>query len=143
LRAWTPAHIREWVRELFDSLLDSLNDLESELTLIYGSLSEFHIVFDEQSSRINGIIDFGAAGLGDPAIDIAVLIYLYGETFCARIDRAYPEARSYLRRARCYAETFELLWALNEIETGDTKWFLCHIGTARDIKSFSLEEAWA
>ncbi|HVF88865.1 MAG TPA: phosphotransferase [Blastocatellia bacterium] len=140
---YLPPHAREWARSLFDSLLDCPGHFEYEPALIYGSLSEFHIVFDEERNRVNGIIDFGTAGLGDPAIDIAVLIYLYGETFCARLGKAYPEARSYLKRARHYAETFELLWALNGIETGDPRWFLSHIGTARGIRSFTPEEAWA
>ena len=95
-------------------------------------------MYDRQNNRINSIIDFGRAGLGDPAIDFAIVIQHYGESFLRRFHNEYPSKDSYLKLARFYAGTWELRWALIGIESGEISWFTCHIGDAKDIK-YDLE----
>ncbi|HSB11511.1 MAG TPA: hypothetical protein VLM38_18630 [Blastocatellia bacterium] len=58
---------------------------------------------------------------------------LDGESFLSRFYRSYPEAQSYIKRARFYARTIELRWVLNGIERNDPMWFTVHIGDAKDI----------
>jgi len=94
----------------------------------------YHIMFDAKCKRINGIIDFGCAGLGDPAIDLGVLIYHYGESFTDRLYEIYPEAETYLQRARFYAGAHELRWILAGIERTNVWWFAVHAGSAKDIR---------
>lgn len=127
-------HTREWAKKHFESFLDSKSNFEYESKLIHGDLGCYHILFDRKKNQINGIIDFGTSGLGDPAMDIGSLIYIYGEKFVSKFDKVYPEIYSYLKRARFYAETFELQWALSGIKSKDITWFLSHLGSAKDIK---------
>lgn len=126
-------HTREWAKNHFESFLDSKSNFDYEPKLIHGDLGCYHILFDRKRNRINGIIDFGTAGLGDPALDIGTLIYIYGEFFVSKFEKVYPETYSYLKRARFYAETFELQWALSGIKSKDITWFLSHLGSAKDI----------
>jgi aminoglycoside 2''-phosphotransferase len=126
-------HAREWARNHFESFLIDERNFEYEAKLIHGDLGPYHVMYDQQGNRVNGIIDFGCAGLGDPAIDFAILIQHYGESVLNRFYRVYPEIPTYMKRARFYAGTWELRWALIGIESGDISWFMCHIGDARDI----------
>lgn len=126
-------HTREWAKHHFESFLDAKSNFEYEPKLIHGDLGPYHILFDRQKNFINGVIDFGSSGLGDPAMDIATVIHIYGEFFLNRFDKIYPEISLYLKRARFYAETFELQWALSGISSKDITWFLGHLGSAKDI----------
>jgi aminoglycoside 2''-phosphotransferase len=127
-------HQREWVTEHFESHLANKSNFEYELKIVDTDIAPYHIMFDKQRKRINGIIDFGCAGLGDPAIDLGVVITSYGESFLSRFWKIYPEAENYLRRARFYAGAIELRWVLQGIERNDPIWFAVHIGSAKDMK---------
>jgi len=127
-------HVREWVTEHFESHLADRNNFEYELRMVDTDLPPYHVMFDRQRNRINGIIDFGCAGLGDPAIDLGVIIYHYGESFMDRLYRTYPEAEIYLKRARFYAGAHEVRWLLTGIEKNDLWWFAVHAGSAKDMK---------
>jgi aminoglycoside 2''-phosphotransferase len=94
----------------------------------------YHIMYDRRRRRISGIIDFGCAGLGDPAIDFGVIIYNYGESFMDRLYGVYPEAETYLKRARFYAGAHEVRWLLTGIERNDPWWFAVHVGGAKDVR---------
>lgn len=126
-------HTREWAKDHFKSFLDTKSNFDYEPKLIHGDLGPYHILFDRQKNCINGVIDFGSSGLGDPAMDLATVIHTYGESFLSRFENIYPELSSYLKRARFYAETFELQWALSGINSKDISWFLDHLGSAKDI----------
>jgi aminoglycoside 2''-phosphotransferase len=126
-------HLREWATEHFETHLADPGNFEYEWKLVDADLPPYHILFDRNRKRISGIIDFGCAGLGDPALDLGVLIYNYGETFVRRFWKVYPEAESYLKRARFYAGAQELRWLLTGIERDDPWWFSVHVGSAKDI----------
>ena len=125
-------HVREWVTEHFESHLSDKRNFEYELRMVDTDLPPYHILFDKQ--RISGIIDFGSAGLGDPAIDLGVIIYNYGESFLDRFYHVYPEAEAYLKRARFYAGAHEVRWLLTGIEKNNLWWFAVHVGSAKDVK---------
>ena len=127
-------HVREWATEHFESHLTDKRNFEYELRMVDTDISPYHILFDSQQRRITGIIDFGCAGLGDPAIDLGVIIYNYGETFLDRFHHVYPEAEAYLKRARFYAGAHEVRWLLTGIEKNDPMWFAVHVGSAKDTK---------
>ena len=126
-------HLREWVTEHFESHLADKTNFEYELKMVNSDIPPYHIIFDKQRKRINGIIDFGCAGLGDPATDFGVIIYNYGESFMNRFYEVYPEAESYLKRARFYAGAQEVRWLLTGIERNDPMWFAVHVGSAKDM----------
>lgn len=127
-------HVREWVTEHFETHLADRNNFEYQLKMVDTDIPPYHIMFDSERKRINGIIDFGCAGVGDPAIDFGVLIYNYGESFVNRFFRVYPDAESYLKRARFYAGAHEVRWLLTGLERQDPCWFAVHVGSAKDIK---------
>ncbi len=79
-------------------------------------------------------MDFGTAGIGDPAGDFACIIYNYGESFLKRMARFYPEIEEALDRARFWAGTLELEWILGGAQAKRLPYFLTHIGSAKDAK---------
>jgi aminoglycoside 2''-phosphotransferase len=63
-------HQRQWAEGLFDSVPGDEREFDYRPVLIHGDLGPYHILFDRASRRVSGIIDFGTAGLGDPATDL-------------------------------------------------------------------------
>ena len=63
---------------------------------------------------MTGVIDFGSAGFGDPAVDVAGLIASTGpgEVLIEKVRPTYPDVDGLLDRARIYRETFALQHAL-------------------------------
>lgn len=127
-------HAREWVTEHFESHLADGSNFEYERRMVDTDIPPYHIMYDRRRRRVNGIIDFGCAGLGDPAIDFGVIIYNYGESFMDRFYGVYPEAESYLKRARFYAGAHEARWLLTGVERNDPWWFAVHVGSAKDVR---------
>lgn len=127
-------HSREWATEHFESYLAERSNFEIEFKMIHGDIPPYHIIFDEQTKRIGGVIDFGSAGLGDPAIDFGSIIYYYGESLMNRLYKVYAEAETYLRRARFFAGEKEIRWLLTGIEKNDIHWFARNIGSAKDVQ---------
>lgn len=129
-------HQIDWVEELFHPVLNEPNFFDFQAALIHGDLVPYHILCDREKPAITGIIDFGVAGLGDPAIDLGNLINYYGETLVSRIKNTYPDWEKIIKRARFYAQSIELQWVLLGVESGEQYWFASHLGTARDIPGY-------
>jgi aminoglycoside 2''-phosphotransferase len=125
-------HQRAWAKKLFDRVLGDPLQLEDAPRLVHGDLWPEHVLFDRVAGRLSGIIDFGQAGLGDPAGDLGNLLQVYGETFVRRMLPAYPEAALRLPLARCYSDARELEWVLRGLKSGQSFWFGAHLGNARD-----------
>jgi aminoglycoside 2''-phosphotransferase len=123
----------EWLDDLLSGALDDPAFFEHTPVLIHGDLASYHILYDRQEHAIRGIIDFGVAGMGDPAVDIGGLFNFYGESYIRKIGPSYPALENILPRARFYAQAVELQWVLQGLETGDPSWFTAHLGLARDI----------
>jgi aminoglycoside 2''-phosphotransferase len=127
-------HVREWLTEHFESHLSDKRNFEYELRMVDTDIPPYHILFDPTKKHISGIIDFGCAGLGDPAIDLGVILYNYGESFLDRFYHEYPAAEDYLKRARFYAGAQEARWVLTGIGRNEAMWFAVHLGSAKDVK---------
>jgi len=69
------------VERLFRPLVEGRIDFKYSPALVHGDLLPKHILYDSEKQRINGIIDFGESGLGDPASDFADVLYELGEGF--------------------------------------------------------------
>jgi aminoglycoside 2''-phosphotransferase len=128
MMAWA----RDWARELFRPMIDRSLDLAYAPATIHGDLVPYHLCFDSSARRLNGIIDFGNAGPGDPALDLGSLILAFGESFLRQMERVYPGLPGLLDRARFHGAILELRWALAAVRTRDPAWFLCHLGYSRD-----------
>jgi len=114
---------RKKVARHFESFLVDRSNFEHEPVLKHGDLGPSNILFDRAAQKISGVIDFGNAGLGDPAYDFTGLLSGYGEQFVRQCGRAYQEVETFLDRIRFYRGTFALLEALFGIENGDQKAF--------------------
>lgn len=126
------AHMKDWVMRLFEPVLRDSAWMRCQPALINGDIGPYHILYDGAPQTINGVIDFGAAGIGDPATDFGCILYFLGESFLRRMAESYPGIHDALDRARFWAGTLELQWALEGVRTKDLSWFLVHIGSARD-----------
>jgi aminoglycoside 2''-phosphotransferase len=122
-----------WAENLFNQALEDPQYFEYAPALIHADLAPYHILYDSTQQEISGVLDFGVAGIGDPALDLGAMISHYGESFAAQLGQTYRGLGSLLPRARFYAQAIELQWVLLGIETGDTFWFSAHLGGARDI----------
>ena len=71
-------------------------------------------------------------GMGDAAADFSCMIFNYGEGFLAKMAKSYPEIETAIDRARFWAGTLPLQWALSGYRTKNYWWNLVHIGGARD-----------
>ncbi len=101
--------------------------------LVHGDLGSYHILIDRHHCQLTGVIDFGSSGTGHPADDFAEIIHYFGESFLHKMSRGYPQIGLLIDRARFWAGTLELLWALAGLATGDLSWLTNHIGSARDV----------
>jgi aminoglycoside 2''-phosphotransferase len=128
-------HQIQWVEELFEPVLSEGKFFDYQPSLIHGDLSPYHILYLPAETRLNGVIDFGVAGLGDPATDVGTLLSYYGETLVRLISKAYPSMEDFLPRARFYAQAIDLQWVLLGVETGEKYWYTAHLGNAKDIHS--------
>ncbi len=127
-------HQQTWIHELFTPVVTGELDLSYTPVLIDGDKSVYHILFDPISESISGLIDFGTAGLGDPACDIAVQLSNYGESIVRCMESDYPMLPDVIDRARFWVGTVELQWALAGMKYNDISLSLAHIGLARDIQ---------
>ena len=131
---WADQHAA--IADLFAPVLDGRLDMGYSPALIHNDLATYHLLTDPATTALTGVLDFGEAGWGDPAADIAALISGYGESFVARLIAAEPAIAAHLERARFRAAYLELEWALKGVRTGDPGWYLVHLGRARDSRPF-------
>jgi aminoglycoside 2''-phosphotransferase len=132
-------HSQTVTQYLFEPVLNTPDFLDYTPGLIHGDLAQYHILVDPVTYRINGVIDFGVAGIGDPAVDIGLIINVYGESFVSRMMSFYPAINSYIDRARFYAGTLELQWVLGGVRSGDLSWFTVHLDRARDMLAYGTQ----
>lgn len=115
------ASARQQVERDFAAFLGDPRHFAYGPVLRHGDFGPSNILWDAQRVTITGIIDWGSAGLGDPAEDFAGLLCRagYGESFLLSGADVYPEMPLSLERARFHASTFALAEALFGIENDD------------------------
>jgi aminoglycoside 2''-phosphotransferase len=122
---------QRWTAHHFETYIEVETNFEYVPVLKHGDFGPSNILFFDQKQVISGIIDFGGAGIGDPAYDFAGLLSGYGEDFLQRCKNAYPEIETMLDRIYFYQGTFALLEALFGIENNDQQAFEDGIGMYR------------
>lgn len=126
-------HQRELIAHHFTPVLTGELDLHYEPVLIDGDMAVYHLLFDREERRLTGKVDFGTAGLGDPAYDLGLLVAHYGESLVRRIAPGYPGLDAHMDRARFFAGAFELQWVLAGIENEEPWLTFAHLGGPRDV----------
>lgn len=122
-----------FVEDHFAPVVSGDLSLDYEPRLIHGDLAPYHLLTDPDRLHLSGVIDFGTAGIGDPAVDLATLLHAYGESVIGPALGVYPALRSSLDRARFWAGTLELQWSLRAVRQNDREFAVAHIGGARDV----------
>ena len=106
----------------FESFFERFADLAISPVLIHGDFGPGNILADPETWTITGVIDFGSAGVGDPAIDFAAVPRKPSAFFDGLVG-TYPDISSATDRVQVYRGTFALQEALFGIESGDDEAF--------------------
>ena len=122
---------RQHVTAHFEDFLETQHRYAFEPLLRHGDFGTGNILYDPKRLSIAGILDFGGAGLGDPACDFAGLYNSYGEAFYMRCASIYPEMEHALERVHFYCGTFALQEALFGIENDERNAFKSGIAEYR------------
>lgn len=109
----TGAHCSALVERLLAE--DAPGDLPHGL--VHGDLSQDHVLFDEVTSRVSGVIDFTDVVITTPLLDFVYLYHAYGRDFLAMLLAHYPvaDAGAILARVRVLHQWYlamRLLWVL-------------------------------
>ena len=114
---------RQEIRAHFEGFFANKARFEFKPTLRHGDFGTGNILYDAGSESIAGVIDFGGAGLGDPAGDFAGLLISFGEAFYRNCTAVYPEMEVALQRVKFYCGTFALQEALFGYDNNDQSAF--------------------
>lgn len=117
-RYMRPDACRQVAKQL-EGFLENEDLYKFEPALRHGDFGAENIIYDLDGQSVVGILDFGGAGLGDPAIDFAGLFASYGEGFYKECCSFYPEMEQARMRVQFYCQTFALEEALFGIENGN------------------------
>ena len=112
------ADARAEVTAHFEAYLDDPGLQRYQPAPRHGDFGSGNMLYDPQTMAITGIIDFGFAAVGDPAVDIAAASTL-GEALFGRCAAFYPQMAALLPRARFYRGTYALIEALHGFKNGD------------------------
>jgi len=128
IQPYCTGYVKEYLRQIIQPVIDNEEFFEFRPVLIHGDLTPNHIIFDETSRRVAGIIGFGNSGFGDPAYDFGMIMDHLGENFILRMHRYYPVSSGILDRARFYAYISNFLWFSD----------VCDMITTRDFSRFQV-----
>jgi aminoglycoside 2''-phosphotransferase len=108
---------------MFDKFLSGGKRSNIKLALIHGDFGSSNILWNSESKRVTGIIDFGGSGIGDPAYDFAGLLSSFGERFFNQCMSQYPNGERISERVAFYRGIFALQEALHGLENNDPQAF--------------------
>ena len=128
-------HSKDWVDRHFEPVEADPTFFDYSPCLVSGDIPPYHILWNRSEMRLEGVIDFGTAGVGDPACDFACIIYNYGESFLRMMEKYNAEIGDSIDRARFWSGTLELQWALIGIRKNNPMWHTVHIGAAKDFNA--------
>jgi aminoglycoside 2''-phosphotransferase len=86
------------IAALFEEFLGDASLAEYTPCLRHGNLEPHNVLYSDETGMISGIVDFGCAGVGDPAADLAGLL-VHGEEFLDWVSLTYPYPRALHKRA--------------------------------------------
>lgn len=117
------ADAQDLVTRQFEAFLNVSADFYHEHVLIHGDLGPGNILIDPNTQAISGVMDFGSAGLDDPAVDLGHVSFwgesFLGSIFVERLYEGYPMTEPLLSRVRFYKVMIALVVALEGLQGGD------------------------
>lgn len=102
-------------------------------SMIHGDICSQHILVDPANARITGIIDWGTAGLGDPASDYVGIAFELGEVFLHRMEKTDPDIPAMIEKIRFWVRTMNWQILLKYHQTHDPAWIDCIHPYNRDL----------
>jgi aminoglycoside 2''-phosphotransferase len=107
--------------------------LEFRPSVIHGDICSDYILVDPVTTKITGIIDWGTAGLGDPASDYVGIAFELGEKFLHRMAKSDPKIPTMIEKIRFWVRTMNWQILLKYYRTNDPAWMNCIHSYNRDI----------
>ena len=107
-----PEEVRE-IEGIFESYERSNPDSARKSAVIHADLKPAHVLVDEVSGHLTGVIDWGDSCLGDPDFDFACIQRFFGEKFFRRVLERTPPADQ--RRIVHKVPFFILIRALQDV----------------------------
>lgn len=110
------------------------------LRFLHGDFKGSNIIVDPASRRLAGVIDWGNAAVGDPALDFMSLVLWRGWRFMHAVLDAYqlPTDEGFLDRVRYHAQLQALQWLADSIRRrSDTELHLSWLRNAFSLDSTS------
>jgi aminoglycoside phosphotransferase (APT) family kinase protein len=134
-----PAASAAWLEASAQTFLDSGGVRAAPDALIHADFSGDHLVVNDDCALV-GVIDWGDAMVGDPALDFAALLDAYPEGFVEAVRRAYEAHGGHPdvdapRRARFYVDVSPIFGVLFAQDAG-----FPHIARA-DRRAFAARAA--
>jgi aminoglycoside 2''-phosphotransferase len=123
-------HQREWLGSLFRPIETGELSFDFAPAMIHGDLGSYHLLHDPSSALLTGILDFGVAGRGDPAVDLGCLLCVWGERWASGLVRRYPQLADLADRARFIAHALPVEWAVIGLEQDQPDMLVAHLGHA-------------
>lgn len=77
------------VRRWWEEFLADPRNWNAAPALVHGDFHGEHLLVDIDARTVTGVLDFGAAAIGDPAVDFAGVVQSYGTDFGWRVVEAY------------------------------------------------------
>lgn len=108
--------LRTKSEEFWQSLLSEFRDASFEPTLIHGDLGTENLLFDPDSVRLTGILDWGYTQISDPALEFAHLFmhkYELGEEVLKHYG---PKGSSFRKRVQWYVDSepfYDVMWGID------------------------------
>jgi aminoglycoside 2''-phosphotransferase len=111
----------------FNEFLNTSTGHEYEQVLRHGDLGPRNILVNPHSLAITGILDFGSAGLDDPAIDLGFISFwgeaLLGTAFVQQFYAGYGVSEMLLNRARFHKILIAMLVAMQGLQNSNPELF--------------------
>lgn len=103
---------------------ESPSPFEGPARLVHNDLWAEHVLIDERSGSVSGVIDWGDAVVSDPAVDFACLFAWYGECWLGCVLDSYPGRRDsqIIVRARYLAACLAIHSILLGQDLGRSRW---------------------
>ena len=119
---------RALIAERFEAFLDQASSSGYTRAIKHGDLGVGNILVDPETLRISGILDFGSAGLDDPAVDLGFVSFwgeslLGSKAFVEQVYDTYPVDEPLLRRIQFYRLMIPLWMALGALHGDDRETF--------------------
>ncbi|HVE56297.1 MAG TPA: aminoglycoside phosphotransferase family protein, partial [Pyrinomonadaceae bacterium] len=112
---------RDFIERAIKNYLESADNFDFRPALLHGDLSHDHLLYDQKTKLISGVIDFGDMLIGDPAWDFLWLYEDYGADFLTRLLAFYQEndKHALIKRVYNYSLLQTIEWATDCSEKND------------------------